>query len=154
MYARSWRAYAGSRRSMGLGGGGGGGGSGNEPGGAVENRVENLSSSNSGTGAETLPMVPEPNGAAPGGNDSSGSVGKETGPRGDEILADSGPNPSDPLTALPDDLIDLIDPIGGDMEGGDAKPHVSVPEPSTWGLFGIALLGMALGRRRKRPAGN
>jgi hypothetical protein len=37
---------------------------------------------------------------------------------------------------------------------GPAGGLSSVPEPATWGLFGAGLIGLALQRRRRRPAGN
>jgi hypothetical protein len=118
-------------RGGGFSGGFAGGASGGGPGiGSVPSDVEDLLTHDSDREAQSEPTLPET--SAPKGSD-------------EEILVDLT-NPSDPPAIQP---YDLIAPISGGSGGEESKPHVSVPEPSTWGLFGIALLGAAIGRRRR-----
>lgn len=142
------------RFSGGFGGGTSSGGSGSgpqtgdpkdteEP---VDSFLSNGDTGDTQAGTHSEPTLPDAEGGEPGAGP------KNDSPKSDDETRDEETNPSNPQPPY-----DLIPPIGGDGDGGSedetTKPHVTVPEPSTWALFGIALLGAAMSRRKQGSRG-
>lgn len=141
------RHYTGSRWRPGAGyfAGGGGGGSGSRST-SQDGKQEQVETLTEGSGPNTDPVLPEDEEQGEGQGEESG-LGPQDPQPGTPPLDDPLDDPLGPVTTQPDDWFDLIDDYTPDT---DPKTPVSVPEPSTWGLFGLGLLGLWLGRRTTR----
>lgn len=129
------RGYFGLTGGM-SGGVGGGSSTGANTDRDVQDPITNVSNDTDHSGSASEPNERDSSNTNEGSSDSNGNSGSDD----NEELPNSDEN---------DDLFTPTYPgIGGGIEE-EPSPHVSVPEPSTWSLFGVALLGMMLTRRQR-----